>query len=307
MRHIMWVRIGLAAILICAAPGAWAQSAATGGKDPSISEGGDNPEPRTSPPFSGETPPPPAPPPPITTPPTTPPIAPSASARGSELDDWAVAVVAADWRSSQGQPIRAFENSRRDLSAAFLRAGFDADNITALSLAPNASGAAMGSQRAFAAIEAVTRRATGGCLLYFTSHGSPSGIVWGPEGMMAPQVMDRLIDGWCGTRPTVIVVSACFSGVFVPALAQPNRMIMTAARRDRSSFGCSEDATHPYFDGCVLESMDHARDFMTLSMRTTACVNRREREEGLRPPSEPQTYVGAQMQPLLPFLQFASP
>ena len=300
MGYRIWLGIGLATMLACAAPGAWAQSADAGGKDPSITPSDGNPSPRSNSPA-----PPPPPPAPVTTP------DPDAAGRGraprNELSDWAVAVVAADWRSSRGQPIRAFENARRDLSAAFERAGFDRDNITALSLAPNGNGTALGSERAFASIEAVTRQATAGCLLYFTSHGSPSGIVWGADGLMAPQAMDRLIDGWCGTRPTVVVVSACFSGVFVPALAQPNRMIMTAARRDRSSFGCSEDAVHPYFDGCVLESMASARDFMTLSVRTTACVNRREREGGLRPPSEPQTYVGAQMQPLLPFLQFAGP
>ena len=53
---------------------------------------------------------------------------------------------------------------------------------------------------------------------------------------------------WCQARPTVVVISACYSGIFVDGLAAPNRMIMTAARRDRSSFGCSEDATYPYFD-----------------------------------------------------------
>lgn len=225
----------------------------------------------------------------------------------NEFESWAVVVVAGDWRSSQGRPIQAFENSRRDLSQAFERAGFAPGNVTALSLAPNPDGTSLGSQRAFASIEATTQRATAGCLFYLTSHGSPSGIVFGPGGTMAPTVLDQLLDSWCGTRPTVVVVSACFSGVFVPALAQSNRMIMTAARRDRSSFGCSEDDTHPYFDACVLESLDEAVDFLALSQRTTGCVNRREREEGLRPPSEPQTYVGAQLQSLLPFLRFASP
>lgn len=255
-----------------------------------------------------QVPPPPPPPPPVLPPP---PAAYSdqdapggGTAQRSEFADWAVAVVAADWRSSRGQPIRAFENARRDLSAAFGRVGFTSGNLASLSLAPNAAGEHLRPQDAFSRISSVTNRATAGCLLYFTSHGSPSGIVWGPEGTLAPQIMDRLIDDWCGTRPTVVVVSACYSGVFVPALAQSNRMIMTAARRDRSSFGCSEDDTHPYFDACVLEALDDARDFLNLSMRATACVNRREREAGLSPPSEPQTYVGAQMQTLLPFLQF---
>ncbi|MBN8552865.1 MAG: peptidase C13 [Caulobacterales bacterium] len=225
----------------------------------------------------------------------------------NEFQSWAVVVVAGDWRSSAGRPIQAFENSRRDLSDAFQRAGFARDNVTALSMAPNSDGTSLRPQDAFASIEATTRHAAAGCLFYFTSHGSPAGIVFGPDAMMAPIAMDQLLDAWCGTRPTVVVVSACFSGVFVPALAQSNRMIMTAARRDRSSFGCSEDAIHPYFDACVLESLNGAVDFLALSQRTTTCVNRREREEGLSPPSEPQTYVGAQMQSLLPFLRFLSP
>ncbi|WP_296819155.1 C13 family peptidase [Brevundimonas sp.] len=231
----------------------------------------------------------------------------AARAQQASFADWAVVVVAADWRSSQGAPIEAFENARRDLSAAFAEAGFAPHNITDLSLRPDAEGRAMAATAAFEAIGRQTSTATGGCLLYFTSHGSPAGIVFGADGTMPPQMMDQLVDRWCGARPTVVVVSACYSGVFVPALAAPNRMIMTAAKRDRSSFGCSEDATHPYFDGCVLEAMDSATDFMALSSLARACVSRREREEGLRPPSEPQTWIGSEMQLLLPFLSFERP
>lgn len=296
MRGRRWLSFGLLVAVLMAAPVAWAQSTSAGSTSttssdqPRPSESDWDQIPVTPAPADGEA---------------------SGGGHGPvtatpELQDWAVVVVAGDWRSSHGQPIQAFENSRRDLSAAFVRAGFRQDNMVALSMAPNADGTSLGAQRAFAAIEGVTRAAPAGCLLYFTSHGSPAGIVFGPEGSIAPSLMNRMVDTWCGARPTVVVVSACFSGVFVPALAQSNRMIMTAARRDRSSFGCSEDDTHPYFDACVLESLDHAVDFLTLSQRTTACVNRREREENLRPPSEPQTYVGAEMQALLPFLRFSS-
>ena len=111
--------------------------------------------------------------------------------------------------------------------------------------------------------------------------------------------MARRIDGWCGTRPTVVIVSACFSGVFTERLAAPNRMIMSAARRDRSSFGCSEDATYPYFDGCILESLPTSPNFLALADQAALCVQRREREEGLRPASEPQTVVGVDIAPLL--------
>ncbi|WP_255996930.1 C13 family peptidase, partial [Klebsiella pneumoniae] len=86
---------------------------------------------------------------------------------------------------------------------------------------------------------------------------------------------------------------------FIPELQGPNRMIMTAARRDRSSFGCSQDATYPYFDGCVLESLPNASDFINLAEMTRTCVSRRETAEGLRPASEPQVFVGGDVRPLL--------
>jgi hypothetical protein len=229
----------------------------------------------------------------------------SAPGKPAGLTDWAVAIVAADWRDGAGTPIEAFENSRRDLALGFAAAGLNPENITDLSLRPDIrSGTGLASDEAFAAISAQTETAKSGCLLYFTSHGSPDGMVLGDEGLLSPPRLDSLIDGWCGERPTVVVVSACFSGVFVPALAAPNRIVMTAARSDRSSFGCSDDATYPYFDGCVLESLPVAADFIHLASLSRSCVSRREREERLTPPSEPQLRIGADVEASLPFLNF---
>ncbi len=223
----------------------------------------------------------------------------------ASLSDWAVAIVAADWRDGAGVPIEAFENSRRDLALGFAAAGLNPDNILDLSMRPDArTGTGLASDEAFAAIAAKAEAARSGCLLYFTSHGSPDGMVLGDEGLLSPPRLDSLIDGWCGERPTVVVVSACFSGVFVPALAAPNRIVMTAARPDRSSFGCSEDSTYPYFDGCVLESLPAAADFIHLASLSRSCVSRREREERLTPPSEPQLRIGADVEASLPFLNF---
>lgn len=223
---------------------------------------------------------------------------PSAPAPGGVFDGWAGAVVAADWRTSRGQPIVAFDNSRRDLTAAFVAEGFERRHFVDYTLRPDAPDAATGAQ-VLTGIGEVARRATVGCFLYFSSHGNQRGIVWGTEGQLSPERMGQLVNQWCGDRPTVVVVSACFSGVFVPSLQGPNRMVMTAARRDRSSFGCSEDATHPYFDGCVLESLPASRDFIHLSELAKTCVVRRETAEGLRPASEPQVFIGGDIRPLL--------
>ncbi|MFN3354171.1 MAG: C13 family peptidase, partial [Brevundimonas sp.] len=108
----------------------------------------------------------------------------------------------------------------------------------------------------------------------------------------------------CGSRPTVAVVSACYSGVFIGALSGPNRMVMTAARPDRNSFGCGEDDVYPFFDACVIESLPVASDFIDLANRVRACVSRREAEEGAAPPSEPQVRIGRDMQLLLPLVRF---
>ena len=221
----------------------------------------------------------------------------------SRFDGWASSVSAADWRDSDGRPIAAFDNAQRDLTTAFQRAGFDPDAMISVSLRPDVPNPveAEDSLRRFAE---AAQRAPRGCLFYVTSHGSPEGLVFGPEATLEPERLIPVLRRICGDRPTVVVLSACFSGIFVDGLKAPNRMVMTAARRDRSSFGCAADATYPYFDECVLESLKTAPDFIALSRATTACVAAREQAEGLTPASEPQTAIGATMQLLLPTLRF---
>ena len=221
----------------------------------------------------------------------------------SRLSDWSGAVIAADWRTSGGEPIQAFDNARRDLTAGLLAAGFQRDRLYDATLRPDVLEPVTAAQ-ATQGMAQVAAGATGGCLLYFTSHGGPEGMVFGPDRTLNPTAMATLVRQMCQARPTVVVVSACYSGIFVDALAGPNRMVMTAARRDRSSFGCSEDATYPYFDGCVIEGLKTASDFIALANAARGCVKRREEAEGLSPGSEPQVSIGANMQFLLPTVRF---
>jgi len=224
----------------------------------------------------------------------------------SRFNGWASAIIAADWRDSADEPIQAFDNARRDLTTGWLAAGFSRADMYDATLRPDV-------QRPVSATDALlemgarTRQATRGCLLYFTSHGSPEGMVFGPDSTLSPTAMATLVRQLCDTRPTVLIISACYSGVFVDGLAGPNRMILTAARRDRSSFGCGADAEYPYFDGCVIENLPTSSDFIALANAVKACVRRRETDEGLTPPSEPQVSIGANMQLLLPTLRFSRP
>ena len=216
---------------------------------------------------------------------------------------WTSAIIAADWRDGANHPIEAFDNARRDLVKGFLAAGFSRANMVDYSLRPDVPEPVSASA-VLDGINAAAARGTSGCLLYFTSHGAPDAMVFGVAPRMTPDIMANIVRTACGTRPTVVVVSACFSGIFINALAAPNRMVLTAASRERTSFGCGADETYPWFDGCVIETLPTATDFLALAAGARACVARKEVERGVSPASEPQLFVGAEMQLRLPTLRF---
>ncbi|MDZ4113110.1 MAG: C13 family peptidase [Brevundimonas sp.] len=221
----------------------------------------------------------------------------------SRFDGWAGAVIAADWRDGGGRPIAAFDNARRDVTRGLLAAGLPRESLVDYSLRPDAADPVTVAE-ALRGVAEVTGRASRGCLLYFTSHGTPQGMVFGPDQTLAPADMANLVRQWCGARPTVVIVSACYSGVFVNALSAPNRMVLTAASRERTSFGCGAGETWPWFDGCVIETLPEAGDFLALAAGARTCVARKEQEAGIALPSEPQLFVGAEMQLRLPTLRF---
>lgn len=227
----------------------------------------------------------------------------TASARAAAYRNWAAVVVAGDDADSEGYLTNGFDNARHDVTRDLVRLGFEPAHIAEFSLRPHAFRGEKLFRTSPSAIlrhlRSLTRAAPGGCLLYFSSHGEDHGLVVG-NWIMPPLALAHTVDATCGARPTVVILSACFSGVMLPALEGPNRMILTAARRDRSSFGCGQSDRYPYFDQCVLQSWNGATGFADLAARTRACVARRERAEHLKPPSEPQFWIGPLAQSSLP-------
>src|SRR5690606_22671305 len=112
-------------------------------------------------------------------------------------------------------------------------------------------------ERAFRSIRA--NPMTEGCLIHMTSHGTRGRGFYlsrDPPQYLTPAKLAQWVNGACGSAPTVILVSACFSGQFIAeGLKGPNRIILTAAVQDRTSFGCSADTTYTYWDGCLLERL----------------------------------------------------
>jgi hypothetical protein len=230
----------------------------------------------------------------------------------SPFADWAAIVVAADWRAATRNPTEAFDNARRDIAEALLRVGFQGAHMRQFSSRPEKYPSEDLSDANYNTLERelgyLTARARGGCLVYLTSHGyeprgDRAGIVLGRD-MLTPPQLASLLNRQCGNRPAIVVVSACFSGAFIdgPMLA-PNRLILTAARADRTSFGCGEGDRYPFFDGCLLENFNAATDWLDLAERAERCVAAREVRGG-HTPSEPQRHVGADIQPLIETARF---
>lgn len=223
------------------------------------------------------------------------------AAAGSNLSDWAALFVAGDNHAAHtGIVVDNFDNARRDVATAFIKRGLNPNNIVQFSMQPFRFTDYITLKTDIAglapALDDVAGRAKSGCLVYFTSHGLPQGVLVAGR-IYPPPAMDAMIDKACGPRPTVVVISACFSGVFVKPLARPNRLILTAARPDRTSFGCGEEDHYPFFDACMLEVLPQAADFLAIAPRVRDCITRRETETGASPPSEPQVSAGAALTP----------
>ena len=230
----------------------------------------------------------------------------AAQTTSGPFSNWAAVVVAGDFHAAHtNNPTETFDNARRDVSAELIRKGFSPQNLREFSVRPelyrDTRPGKADLEPIYDALKDLAQHATAGCLVYFSSHGAPQGVVLDGH-ILPPQVMDQMISSACGQRPTIVIISACFSGVFVPALADNNRMILTAARPDRSSFGCSESDKYPYFDACMLQQLPSAHDFVALGPAVQSCVARKEVETGMHPASEPQFFVGPGLRPILPLM-----
>ena len=130
--------------------------------------------------------------------------------------------------------------------------------------------------------------------MFITSHGAEDRGVYlaHDEEMLRPAALAQALDAGCGQVPTVVVVSACYSGSFARGvMARPNRIVLTAARPDRPSFGCSAERTYTDYDSCLLAALPHAPTWQNVFAEARACVRAREHQVGERP-SQPQASFG---------------
>jgi Peptidase C13 family len=134
-------------------------------------------------------------------------------------------------------------------------------------------------------------------VLVLTSHGAPEGIglVAGRDArLVTPRDVRTLLDR-TRAQLRVLIVSACYSGVFARELADARTLVITAAAADKPSFGCRDGATWTYFgDAFFNKALRGERRLDIAFERARGLVTQRERREGFDP-SNPQIAGGSQV------------
>jgi hypothetical protein len=132
-------------------------------------------------------------------------------------------------------------------------------------------------------------------VLMLTSHGSREGlaVVNGslPLVQLSPVELQHALDE-SGIKWRVVVVSACYSGVFLDALKGDTTLVITAADAEHSSFGCDDDRELTYFGEALLkDSIPTTHSLEEAFKKASDLIQAREtREHKIR--SNPQMAVG---------------
>ncbi|MFI7859269.1 C13 family peptidase [Pseudomonas promysalinigenes] len=131
--------------------------------------------------------------------------------------------------------------------------------------------------------------------IYLTSHGSQDHqlVLDQPRLQLADLSADELASALAPLkdRDKIIVISACYSGGYIAPLKDERTLIMTAARADRVSFGCSEEADFTYFgDALFAQALNQTDDLKQAFELARTSVAERERRGGFEA-SEPQIWA----------------
>lgn len=202
---------------------------------------------------------------------------------------WKAVLVAGD----NAQPV--FDNAVAAAGGWLASRGVPRRDIHVLSATqrPDAAAEPASAERVLGRIAALRPGRGEGCFVFITSHGHRGEGIWLAYSgeFLQPAALAQALSGGCAGAPTVVVVSGCFSGAFTTMRA-PNRIVITAARADRPSFGCQVERTYSVFDECLLTALPRFGNWQSIFKQTSSCVTVRERDMQVVP-SQPQAFFGA--------------
>ncbi len=127
-----------------------------------------------------------------------------------------------------------------------------------------------------------------------TSHGSPDGLA-----INAGKLAETLKPSSLAEMLERIVISACYSGVFIPRIANADTLVITAADAHHPSFGCEDRAKWTYFGDAFFNiALRQTKNLKEAFLLARAIVSKRELHQRFEP-SNPQMAGGANVEPLL--------
>jgi hypothetical protein len=136
-------------------------------------------------------------------------------------------------------------------------------------------------------------------VLYLTSHGSKEeGLAMYLEPFqmksLRPAALKSMLDD-AGIVWRVIIVSGCYSGIFVEPLKNDHTIIMTASDSNHTSYGCSDEGDMTDFPkALIVNHLVKSHDFMTSFDLAKYDIENDEKKMGIEA-SHPQMYVGPEM------------
>jgi len=147
-------------------------------------------------------------------------------------------------------------------------------------------------------------------VLYSTSHGIPLGITYhdGDEGygVLTPARLAGLL-GELRLHNRLLILSACYSGIFVPALRSDSTALFTAASAERPSFGCAAENDWTFFgDAMINRAMRKPQPLASASKEALKLVGEWESKKKFEP-SQPQVSIGTRVDTWLKPLEARMP
>jgi hypothetical protein len=144
------------------------------------------------------------------------------------------------------------------------------------------------------AIAAVMDKDEDVLVLLMTSHGEQTGFalqVPGGTVELTPDKLAATLDQE-GIKNRVVIVSACYAGIFVPPLKNDNTIVVTAADANSTSFGCAPERDWTYFgDAFFRQSLRPGVDFATAFEHARVLIHGWELMDRVAP-SNPQGHFG---------------
>ena len=133
-------------------------------------------------------------------------------------------------------------------------------------------------------------------ILFTTSHGAPWGLYYQDAdngyGAISPSRLRLMLDQ-LGLANRLLILSACYSGVFVPVLRSDRTAIVTASSADRTSFGCAAENDWTYFgDAMINRALRKPQPLAAAFAEANGLIASWEGRTGITP-SLPQFAVGS--------------